>query len=100
MKPYCEAALLAGAVILFLDEGKRRVGESADDVPDDVLALTNDEYPRIQREHMFSQDVIATLDYVLHKGFIPNAEHRIRILMEECANLADGFGLSSIRREL
>ena len=97
MKPDGEAALLAGAVILFLDEGKRRVGESVDDVPDDVLALTNDEYPRIQRERMFSQDVIATLDYALHNGFIPNAEHRIRIPMEECVNLADGFGLRGIK---
>ena len=97
MRPYCEAALLAGAVILFLDEGKRRVGELVNDVPDDVSPLTNDEYPRIQRERMFSQDVIATLDLALNKGFIPNAEHRIRILMEECANLADVFGLSGMK---
>ena len=46
---------------------------------------------------MFSQDVIATLDLALNKGFIPNAEHRIRILMEECANLADVFGLSGMK---
>ena len=96
MKPYCEAASLAGAAILFLDEGKRRVGELVNDVPDDVSPLTNDEYPHIQRERMFSQDVIATLDYALNKGFIPNAEHRMRILMEECANLANGFGLRGI----
>ena len=99
MKPYCEAALLAGAVIMFLDEGSRRSGESVDDVSDEVSSLTNDHYPRIQREGMHSKEVIATLDYALHKGFIPNAEHCIRILMEECANLADGFGLRGIRRE-
>jgi superfamily II DNA/RNA helicase len=89
MKPYCEAASLAGAAILFLDEGKRSGGDSIDDVPDVVETLTYDDYPRIQRDGMFSQEVIATLDYALGKGFIPNAEQRMRILMEECANLAN-----------
>jgi hypothetical protein len=89
MNPYCEAASLAGAAILFLDEGKRSGGESVDDVPDVVETLTYDDYPRIQRDGMFSQEVIATLDYALGKGFIPNAEQRMRILMEECANLAN-----------
>ena len=96
-KPYCESALFAVAAILFLDEGKRRVGELVNDVPDDVSPLTNDEYPHIQRERMFSQDVIATLDYALNKGFIPNAEHRMRILMEECGNLANVFGLRGMK---
>ena len=97
MKPYCEAASLAGAAILFLDGGKRSGAESVDDVPDDVSPLTNDEYPHIQRERMFSQAVIATLDYALNKGFIPNAEHRMRILMEECGNLANVFGLRGMK---
>ncbi len=97
MKPYCEAASLAGAAILFLDEGKRSGGESVDDVPDEVSSLTNDDYSHIQREGMLSKEVIATLDYALDKGFIPNAEHRMRILMEECANLANGFGSRGIR---
>ena len=85
MKPYCEAALLAGAAILFLNEGSRRSGESVDDVPDRVLPVANGDYLRIQRERMFSQEVIETLDYALNKGGVPNAEHRIRILMEECS---------------
>ncbi len=97
MKPYCEAALFAVAAILFLDEGKRSGGESVDDVPDEVSSLTNDDYSHIQREGMLSKEVIATLDYALNKGFIPNVEHRMRILMEECANLADVFGLRGIK---
>lgn len=97
MKPYCEAASLAGAAILFLDGGKRSGAESVDDVPDEVSSLTNDDYSHIQREGMLSKEVITTLDYALNKGFIPNAEHRMRILMEECANLANGFVLRGIR---
>jgi superfamily II DNA/RNA helicase len=97
MKPYCEAASLAGAAILFLDGGKRSGAESVNDVPDEVSSLTNDDYSHIQKEGMLSKEVIATLDYALNKGFIPNAEHRMRILMEECANLANGFGLRGIR---
>lgn len=96
MKPYCDAVLLAVAAILFLDEGKRRNGELIDDVPDAVTPLTNADYPRIQRELIFSQEVVSMLDFTLNKGFIPNAEHRVRMLMEECGNLAEGFGLSGM----